>query len=68
MVLSSGLVAMAVSLLSGMVMIGVGFCCLGQGHHQSTGNKHGQGDQPNVYKGGWHRIEVLDTRRPYRSG
>jgi hypothetical protein len=47
MVLGFGWVAMADSLLSGMVMIGMGFCCLGQGHQQSTGSQHAQGDQTN---------------------
>jgi hypothetical protein len=64
MVLRFGWVFLVISLLSGMVMIGVGFPCLGQSHCQSTGKQHCQRDQPNSDQGGWHRIEVLDRGRP----
>ena len=64
MVLRFGWVFLVISLLSGMVMIGVGHSCLGQSHRQSTGKQQCQRDQPNSDQGGWHRIEVLNRGRP----
>jgi hypothetical protein len=47
-------VAVAIPLLGGLVMVGMGACWFGESRRQPTGHEQGQGDQPTAEQRGMH--------------